>query len=54
MTRREAIKLLKSEKTIVALNVQAYLAFLALKFEIGARDLSVRLADIEKGYAQEA
>jgi hypothetical protein len=52
MTRREAIKLLKTEKEITALDQRSYLTLLALKVEIGARDLTVPLAKITKAWKE--
>jgi len=48
MTRREAIKLLKTETTIHCLDQRSYLTFLSLKIEIGSRDLTIPLAKVEK------
>lgn len=50
MTRQRAIKMLKNEKEIVALDLKSYLNFLALAIEIGTRDLTIPLARITKGY----
>ncbi len=50
MTKRTATKLLKSEKQIVALDLQSYLIFLALRIEIGCRNLNTPLAEVVKGW----
>ncbi len=50
MTKRTATKLLKSQKVIVALDLNSYLFLLALKIEIRCRNLETPLAEIEKGW----
>lgn len=50
MTRRQAIKMLKSNEEIVALDLRSYLMFLALAIEIGSKDLEVKLAEVKKGF----
>ena len=48
MTRKEAIKLMKSEKEIVALNEGAYLLFLSLGLELLYKGFTV--AKVTKGF----
>lgn len=47
MTRRSAIKLLRTEPRITCLDQRSYLNMLALKIELAARDLHARLAELE-------
>ncbi len=48
MTRRKAIQMLKTTPVIQTLDLHSYLTLLALKIEIGARDLAVQLAEVRK------
>lgn len=48
VTKRELSRMLRTETRIECLNLPVYLCLLALKIEIGSRDLTVRLADLVK------
>lgn len=50
MTRREAIRLLKTEKQIDCLDQRSYLSFLALRVEVGCSDLTSPLAKLVKAF----
>ncbi len=50
MTRREAIRLLKTEKQVTCLDSKSYLMLLAISIEITGKNLETPVAKIIKGY----